>query len=136
MQAQLEAARQELSELRQRAAAREQELQAEARLAAVKWEAEARSLKDRLEAALGQLGVAAAVQAEREAGREAAAGAARREAEAAGAEARRLQEEMRRCGVGSPAGLGRLCVLSVMGHCSVGGPWADGAGESALREAR
>ncbi|GAB4816898.1 hypothetical protein N2152v2_003944 [Parachlorella kessleri] len=96
LQSQLDAARQDLADARQRSCTREQELQAELRLAGVKSEGEVRALKDRLEAALSAHSAAAAAAAEREAGREAAAAAARREAEAAQSEARRLQGELAR----------------------------------------
>jgi hypothetical protein len=98
LQAHLDTARQELAEARQRSSAREQELQAELKLLGLRSEAEARALRERLEAALSAQSAAAAAAAERDAGREAAAAAARREAEAAATEARRLQEELRRWG--------------------------------------
>lgn len=95
-QAQLDAAQRELSDARQRSAAREAELQAELRLASARHESELRSLRERLEengrAAAAAQGAASTQQAEREA----AVQAARGEAEAAAAELRRLQEEIRR----------------------------------------
>lgn len=97
LQEQLEAARLEVVEARQRGSAREHELNTELRLLEVRSEAELRSMKERLEGLLSQQAKAEAQRVEHIAAHDAALSTAQRETEVAQEEGRRMQMELRRC---------------------------------------
>eukprot|EP00887_Chlorella_sp_A99_P000860 scaffold5.g860.t1 len=94
--AQADALRQELQEARRAGGAREQELQAELKLQAVKWEAEVRALRDRCESAAAAHAAEAARLDAAARSAAAAADAAARDVGGAQAAAAREREEARR----------------------------------------